>query len=187
MTPISAARARNSPTSSRVTFGDAAHLTLPPQLLVVEGRDVVEVDRVDGDDATAIEVAEREHDDVAHGREGDRRVERHGRRRVEATDPTRAEASARRCCSDSDRVTTYTSQPQCTATWITAVAEAPNPYKADAHAGSNASDLERPIADHASTQERRDVEIVEAIGQREHEVGAGNGRGWRSRRRGPSP
>ena len=63
-TGIVAASARNSRASSPRVVGDAAEGALPPEELVREGRDPVEVDRVDRDRAAAVERPERGHDDA---------------------------------------------------------------------------------------------------------------------------
>ncbi len=70
--------------------GDAAEAALPPQEVVVEGRDPVQVDRVDGHRAAAIHCPQRRHDDAAGRREGHGRVQRGraaGRRSRRPTSP----------------------------------------------------------------------------------------------------
>ena len=59
--------------------GDAANLTLAPEkLVVVEGVHLVEMDGVDGDDATFAQAGERVDDNFTDWRKGDGAVERDG-------------------------------------------------------------------------------------------------------------
>ena len=66
--------------------GDAAQAPLPPEVRVGERGNAVEVDRIDGDRAAAVEGAQGRDDHAARRGEGDRRVERGGRRIVVPTD-----------------------------------------------------------------------------------------------------
>jgi hypothetical protein len=86
-----AARSRKRWASSRVKLANAAQATFPPEVVVREGGDAVEVDGVDGDGAAAVERAEGCDDDGAGGGERDGGVEQFGRRVVVAARPLGAE------------------------------------------------------------------------------------------------
>ena len=94
---------------------DATDGALPPEQVVGELGYAIQVDRVDGDGAASLERTQRRDDDVADGRERDRAVSGSGG--VSSYPPAQTAPSSRaRCFSASERVQTWTRQPQCTAT-----------------------------------------------------------------------
>jgi hypothetical protein len=70
---------------------DAAQRALPPELVVGELGDAVEVDRVHGHRSAAVDGVERAHHHVAARGERDRGVQRRGYRLVVGTRPDGAE------------------------------------------------------------------------------------------------
>ena len=126
---ISAAR-RSSSSPSRARVGrDAAQRALVEEVaLVVERRDLREVDAGERQRAAAVERGERRRHELAGGREEHGAVERLGRRVGRRRRPTRRRArSARRAVAFASRVMTKTRQPRWRATWIAMCAEAPKP------------------------------------------------------------
>jgi hypothetical protein len=154
---------------------DGADRAFQPQVVVVEGRDLVEVDRVDDDGSTAVEGAQGGDDDRTDRGERDRGVERFGRPVVVAADGRGTErngalAIVRRPGRDVDAATPVggdldREQGRRAEAVQTEAATAFDPGQA-----------ERPVADDAATQERRGLEVAEAVREPDGDVRADRAR-----------
>jgi hypothetical protein len=152
--------------------GDAADLAFAPEeFVVVEGGHLVEVDGVDGDDASFAETREGAEDDRSAGGEGDGAVELDGRLVVFGADPSGSEGGglltmvfaaggdvdlAVPVTEDFDGLTGGGSEAE----------------EADMFAGLGSRDAEAAEADDAGAQEGCDVGVVEGGRQGIGEVGA---------------
>ena len=153
--------------------GDAAHLALPPQQLVGELRNAVEVDGVDGHDAGPAEGAQRADDDVTGGGEGDGGVELDGGA-VSWSGPAQRAPSSRRPAllrggSGAD-VHLATPVPRHLDRAGRRGAEA---VEAELLAAAHAGHPQRAVANGATAQQRRRRDGRDSLRQVVDEVGAG--------------
>ncbi len=99
---------------------------LEEMVLVIEDRDVAEMDARDGQRPAAVERGQRGWHQGADGCEEDGRVEWF-RRRASAAPALVAPSSSASACASADRVMTWTRAPWASATCAVMCAEPPNP------------------------------------------------------------
>ena len=142
--------------------------------VVVELRDAVEVDGVDGDDAAFPQGGERVDHHIAAGGEGDGAVEGDGRTFGIVADPGCAHGARELLVRSAARRDIDLAIPGLEH-FDDEVRRCAKAEESDAVAGGNFSDAEAAEADDAGAKERREVDRGGLFGKRDEEVGTGDG------------
>lgn len=141
--------------------GHAANFTLVEKLaLIVERRNLRQVNSRNRKDPTAIERAKCRWDEFARGREENRRVERRGRRRHGIADPVGAELLGQLAMNAAATHHEDATIPmfEHLNRQVRGTAETVEPY---GRAGENAGTLDRAISDDSRAKERRGVLVAD--------------------------
>src|SRR5579863_2796084 len=170
--------ARQGEKVARILAGHVGHAAklafAPEELVVIEGRNLIEVNGVDGDYASFAQGSQSADHDTSHGRKGDGTVERHGRHGVEVADPGGSGIAgsllARLVAGDNVDFAIPGAKDLQGDGGGAAVSE-----EADALTALNASHTQAAEPDDAGTEQRRHVDGVEAFGNRVGEIGADGG------------